>query len=163
MAPSGVDKGSVEPAALIEVNEHGEVMTGEGSASAETRLHLDIICHTEAGAVLHTHSANGTYLSKLHASKHGLTIGGWEMLKGLAGITTHQAEIHLPIVNNNQNMEKLSEAIRPLLKTAPHGFLVAGHGLYCWGRNLMEARRHVEIHEFLLELCWRNQLLGVNS
>ena len=162
MAPTGVDKGSVEPDALIEVNEHGEVLTGEGGASAETRLHLEIIRHTEAGAVLHTHSANGTYLSKLHASKNDLTIEGWEMLKGLAGITTHQTEIHLPIVNNNQNMDELCKTIQPHLKTAPFGFLVAGHGLYSWGRDLKEARRHCEIHEFLLELCWRNHLLGVN-
>ena len=163
MAPTGVDKGSIEPDALIEVNEQGEVVAGEGGASAETRLHLEIIRHTKAGAVLHTHSANATYLSKFHASKKDLTIGGWEMLKGLSGINTHQTEIRLPIVDNQQNMEKLSKNIQPHLKTAPHGFLVAGHGLYSWGNDLDEAKRHVEILEFLLELYWRDQLLGALS
>ena len=85
------------------------------------------------------------------------------MLKGLSGINTHQTEIRLPIVDNQQNMEKLSKNIQPHLKTAPHGFLVAGHGLYSWGNDLDQAKRHVEILEFLLELCWRDQLLGALS
>ena len=163
MAPTGIDKGSVQPEALIEVNECCEVVAGEGGASAETQLHVDIIRNTQAGAVLHTHSTNGTYLSRLHASKRGVSIEGWEMLKGLAGISSHQTEIRLPIVDNHQNMEKLSSTIRPHLKTAPHGVLVAGHGLYSWGIDLNEAQRHAEILEFLLELCWRNQLLGVKQ
>jgi methylthioribulose-1-phosphate dehydratase len=32
---------------------------------------------------------------------------------------------------------------------------VQQHGLYTWGRDLNEARRHVEILEFLLEVTGR--------
>ena len=85
------------------------------------------------------------------------------MLKGLAGISSHQTKIRIPIVDNQQNMEELSRQIQPHLKTAPHGLLVAGHGLYSWGCDLNEAKRHVEILEFLLELCWRNQLMGLEQ
>ncbi len=56
MAPSGVDKGSVQPEELIEVNSSGDVIKGVGKASAETLLHLRIIHCCGAGAVLHTHS-----------------------------------------------------------------------------------------------------------
>jgi methylthioribulose-1-phosphate dehydratase len=44
------------------------------------------------------------------------------------------------------------------LRTRPdvHGFLVLRHGLYTWGRSVAEARRHVEIFEFLLEVLWRS-------
>jgi methylthioribulose-1-phosphate dehydratase len=30
------------------------------------------------------------------------------------------------------------------------GYLIAGHGLYAWGRDLAEARRHLEAFEFML-------------
>jgi methylthioribulose-1-phosphate dehydratase len=37
--------------------------------------------------------------------------------------------------------------------------LIAGHGLYAWGQDLGEARRHLEILEFLMEQRWRQLLL----
>ena len=161
MAPSGVDKGSVGSEALIVVDASGQVLRGEGRASAETALHLTIIEETGAGAVLHTHSQAGTLLSQ--------RIGRWleaellledlEMLKGLEGITTHQTAVALPVLPNDQNLERLSTAARPLLRDAPHGLLIAGHGLYAWGRDLATAHRHLEILEFLLEQRWRQLLL----
>ena len=30
------------------------------------------------------------------------------------------------------------------------GYLIDGHGLYAWGRDMAEARRHLEAFEFLL-------------
>jgi ribulose-5-phosphate 4-epimerase/fuculose-1-phosphate aldolase len=45
-----------------------------------------------------------------------------------------------------------------------HGFLLSGHGLYTWGRDLAEARRHIEIHEFLFEVVGRTRAMpGVAS
>jgi methylthioribulose-1-phosphate dehydratase len=41
-----------------------------------------------------------------------------------------------------------------------HGFLLAKHGLYTWGRDLAEARRHIEIHEFLFEVVARSRMLA---
>jgi methylthioribulose-1-phosphate dehydratase len=43
------------------------------------------------------------------------------------------------------------------MKQSPaiHGFLLRGHGLYTWGDDLAQARRHVEILEFLLETTGR--------
>ena len=31
-----------------------------------------------------------------------------------------------------------------------HGYLIDGHGIYAWGRDMPEARRHLEAFEFLL-------------
>ena len=109
MAPSGVDKGSVEATDLIEVNGNGEVVHGEGKASAETLMHLQIIKQCSAGAVLHTHSCNGTLLSRLHQTSGHLKLEGWEMLKGLDGIITHNTTVELPIIDNDQNLKRLSE------------------------------------------------------
>tara|TARA_B100000073_G_scaffold7509_2_gene6457 strand:- start:168 stop:803 length:636 start_codon:yes stop_codon:yes gene_type:complete len=160
MAPSGVDKGSVQAQDLIEVNRNGDVIRGVGRASAETLLHLRIIDCCGAGAVLHTHSLSATLLSRTELQRGSVCLEGWEMLKGLKGVTTHDTNVNVPIIDNNQDLQKLSESAAMRLSEAPYGLLVAGHGLYAWGNDLSEARRHTEILEFLLELTWRQSLLG---
>jgi methylthioribulose-1-phosphate dehydratase len=37
-----------------------------------------------------------------------------------------------------------------------HGFVLKEHGLYTWGADLREAKRHVEILEFLMEVLVRS-------
>jgi len=308
MAPSGVDKGSLRQADLIIVDGDGQVIGGEGKASAETLLHLTIIATTNAGAVLHTHSQAATLLSqlppangcrgphwseivaaegfssavspaslqqqagpppestqisprspsnapedthfvpvtthcapksplcsseptnsvpepthysagstlyasespplpqpqgdsphdpgacvdlrnnsitpihlhskpenllskpqKLASDSEGLSaplfkgylrLSDLEMLKGLEGIHSHTTTIAIPILANSQDMRQLSQAASPHLATAPYGLLIAGHGLYVWGDTLIQARRHLEILEFLLEQAWRRCLLN---
>ena len=159
MAPSGVHKGSVAPIDLIQVNREGHVVLGNGKASAETALHLEIVKTCGAGAVLHTHSQAGTLLSQWACRQGCLELSGLEMLKGLDGIRTHDCSVDVPVLANNQNLSELSAQARPLLRDAPHGLLIAGHGLYAWGRNLGSAMRHLEILEFLLEQRWRQLLL----
>ena len=163
MAPSGVDKGTVAPEALIQVDAHAEVVAGEGRASAETLLHLEIVARTGAGAVLHTHSHAATLLSDWCLGEGrdsgSLPLQGLEMLKGLAGIDSHRRRVALPVLANDQDLARLSARAGPLLDGAPHGLLIAGHGLYAWGRDLPEARRHLEILEWLLEQRWRRLLL----
>ena len=159
MAPSGVHKGSVAPIDLIQVNREGHVVLGNGKASAETALHLEIVKTCGAGAVLHTHSQAGTLLSQWACGQGHLELSGLEMLKGLDGIKTHECSVDVPVLANNQNLTELSAQANPLLSDAPHGLLIAGHGLYAWGRNLGSAMRHLEILEFLLEQRWRQLLL----
>jgi methylthioribulose-1-phosphate dehydratase len=81
------------------------------------------------------------------------------MLKGLRGITTHATTIGIPVLANDQAMEQLAQRARPHLASAPHGLLIAGHGLYAWGGDLAEAERHLEILEFLMEQRWRQLLM----
>ena len=161
MAPSGVHKGEVNPEQLIVVNADGTVDGGQGRASAETLLHLAIVRETGAGAVLHTHSQAATLLSQRLARHQPaeLLLEGLEMLKGLQGMTSHDAAVAVPVLPNDQDLQRLSDAASPLLASAPHGLLIAGHGLYAWGADLTTARRHLEILEFLLEQRWRQLLL----
>ncbi len=162
MSPSGVDKGMIAPAALIEIDHTGQVVSGEGAASAETLLHLKIAAMTGAKAVFHTHSIFGTLLS-MHALKQKkLEFFGYEMLKGIEGVKTHETLVELPIIENSQDMRSLSQTADQLLTQKPHiyAFLVAGHGLYVWGNSLFQTRRHLEIFEFLLELTYRNLVLS---
>jgi methylthioribulose-1-phosphate dehydratase len=165
MAPSGVDKGSVRADELIEVDGFGQVVRGDGRASAETLLHLEIVVRCGAGAVLHTHSQAATLLSRwaLASANGAIVLEQLEMLKGLEGVTTHDTAVHLPVLANDQDLRRLSERAAPLLAAAPQGLLIAGHGLYAWGSDLFTARRHLEILEFLLEQRWRQLWLDALS
>jgi methylthioribulose-1-phosphate dehydratase len=159
MAPSGVDKGRVAPAELVEVDAAARVVAGTGRASAEALLHLEIVARSGAGAVLHTHSQAATLLSLAAVTDGAVELQGLEMLKGLEGVSTHEARVRIPVVPNDQDLARLSAAASGLLADAPFAILVAGHGLYAWGKDLFRARRHLEIVEFLLEHKWRRSVL----
>ena len=155
---SGVDKGALGPEHILPVDGDGRVLEGRpGKASEETRLHLALVRRAGAGSVLHTHSVWGTLLSDAHGAKGGFAIEGYEMLKGLAGVRTHEHREWVPILENTQDYEALSAGITRTLERHPevHGILLRRHGLYTWGRDLAEAKRHAEILEFLIEVRGR--------
>jgi methylthioribulose-1-phosphate dehydratase len=158
MSPSGVDKGELMPDQVLTIDENARIVNKDsGKPSDESLLHIRVVKERGAGAVLHTHSVWNTILSDLYAPKGGITIAGYEMLKGLQGVQTHEHSEWLPIVDNSQDMPALAETVGQILnehKNA-HGFLVRRHGLYSWGQTLAEAKRHVEIIEFLLETMGR--------
>jgi methylthioribulose-1-phosphate dehydratase len=101
-------------------------------------------------------------LSDLHAADRGLALEGYEMLKGLDGIGTHEHREWVPILENDQDMTRLADAVRERLAAEPvaHAFLLRGHGLYTWGATIDDAERHVEILEFLLEILGRRSTHG---
>ena len=163
---SSLDKGRLRPSHMLQVDARGKVI-GRSSLrpSAETLLHLEIVQRRTAGAVLHTHSVWSTLLSDLHASSGGLEISGYEMLKGLSGVTSHDHREWLPIVENDQDMDRLARRIGETLERRPdaHGILLRRHGLYTWGDTLADASRHVEIFEFLFETVIRTASLGTQE
>jgi methylthioribulose-1-phosphate dehydratase len=152
---SGVDKGNLTRSQILEIDAEGKMIAGQGKPSDETRLHLTVVRERGANAVLHTHSVWSTILSMRRGGS--LELEGYEMLKGLSGVRTHEHVERLPIIENSQDMSALSQTLAETLNHYPqaHGFLVRGHGLYTWGESLSEARRHVEIFEFLLEVIGR--------
>jgi methylthioribulose-1-phosphate dehydratase len=163
MSPSGVDKGELTAEQVLLIDEHASVISAHhAKPSDESPLHIRIVKERGAGAVLHTHSIWNTMLSDIYAADGGLSIDGYEMLKGLEGIKTHEHREWLPILENSQDMLALADSIGETLgqhKDA-HGFLLRRHGLYSWGRNLAQAKRHIEIIEFLLEAVGRTLFIG---
>ena len=115
-----------------------------------------------AGAVLHTHSVWSSIVSEAFAAEGGLAIEGFEMLKGLSGIRSHEHREWLPVLGNSQDMPALAEELTETLREHPaiHGVLLRRHGLYTWGQDLAEAKRHVEIFEFLMEVVGRTRAAG---
>ena len=158
MSPSGIDKGELSAENILLVDEDARVVDGSNrKPSDETLLHLEVVKQRQAGAVLHTHSVWNTILSDLFSDEHGVAIHDYEMLKGLAGIQSHEHREWLPIIPNSQNMRELSVTVRTVLTANEdaHGFLLHKHGLYSWGKDLSEAKRHIEILEFLIETVGR--------
>jgi len=156
---SGLDKSALSAEGFLEIDQQAAVVKGKGKPSAETFLHLAVVRARNAGCVLHTHSVWSTLLSERYAAKGGLAISGYEMLKGLEGVTTHQHREWIPIFANDQDIPVLAQKVETELArdTASHGFLLSGHGLYTWGEDLAQARRHVEIFEFLFEVTGRRE------
>ena len=161
MTRSGVSKGSLDLEAIVEIDGDGTVLRPAGARpSAEALLHVEIARSRGAEAVLHTHSIWSTILSDRHASAGGLGIAGYEMLKGLEGVSTHEHEEWIPILENDQDMTRLAGRLRQVLAehSACHAFLLRRHGMYTWGATLAQAVRHVEIVEFLLEAVGRTDV-----
>jgi methylthioribulose-1-phosphate dehydratase len=159
---SSTHKGDLTSADILEIADEGIVVRGAGIPSAETRLHLEIVSARHAGAVLHTHSIWSTFLSDRCSDRGGVAIEGYEMLKGLSGVLTHEHREWIPVIENDQNMARLAVVVRELLGGWPdcHAFLLRRHGLYTWGETLQDAIRHVEIVEFLLESVGRAEYSG---
>jgi len=159
ITPSGVDKGQLTAEQIVQIDLGGRVVRGSGAASAEASLHVAIVRVRQAGAVLHTHSIWSTLLSDASAAEGGLVLEGYEMLKGLEGVHTHEHREWLPILDNAQDWAGSAPLVEQMLTqhADAHGFLLRGHGLYTWGRDLAEAKRHVEVLEFLLEVTGRKR------
>jgi methylthioribulose-1-phosphate dehydratase len=155
---SGVDKGALEPNDFIQVALEEDLlkepeMLAAMRVSAEAPLHVERYLSDPAiGAVLHVHTVAATVLSRADAERGSVRIEGFEMQKALDGIKTHEGALELPVFENAQDTSALAERVRERLGTgaAVPGYLLAGHGMYAWGRTVAEARRHVEGLEFLL-------------
>jgi methylthioribulose-1-phosphate dehydratase len=162
---SGKDKGQLQPHDFVVVDESGQVVEGAANnaspakPSAETLLHVVAAQLPGVGAVLHTHSVWATMLSDLYHHERGVVLEGYEMLKGLSGIRTHEHRHRVEFFENTQDIPKLAVTVRERLddpdNSLQYGFLLRRHGLYTWGRDLDEARRHIEILEFLFETFGR--------
>jgi methylthioribulose-1-phosphate dehydratase len=158
ISPSGMDKGLLLPTDLLEVDFGGRVVAGAGKPSAETGLHLVLYrARPDAAAILHVHTVWNTLISGYYASLGVVPIEGYEILKGLAGVATHEHLERVPVLENTQDYTVLSGRFIKVLDEYPeaHGVLLNRHGLYTWGESVAEARRHLEALEFLFEIEMR--------
>ena len=162
ITPTGLDKGTLVPAELLEIDVDGRAVSGHGRPSAETRLHTVIYRDRPAArAILHVHSVWNTLLSGRFLSIGHVPLVGYELLKGLSGVSTHDHVERVPVIENTQEYASLAEHLSEVLLGHPdaHGVLLSRHGLYTWGKSVAEARRHLEALEFLFEVEGR-QIFG---
>jgi len=150
---SGRNKATLNPDDIMVIDMHGRPVGTSAQPSAETLLHTQIYARfPEANAVLHTHSRTQTVASRLFAGSGTIHLEGYELLKAIAGHTTHETRLDVPVFPNTQEMPELVERVDAWIASGQplYGYLIDGHGIYTWGRDMAEAERHIEAFEFLL-------------
>lgn len=161
LSESGKDKGSLTRDDFIQVDIATNLVPSGRKPSAETGLHTLIYrLFPDAGAVLHTHTVNSTVLSRVEKSA-ALTLQGYEMQKTLAGQSSHLEAVPIVLFDNDQDIDALAQRIEQFAAHTPlrYGFLLRGHGLTCWGKDVNEARRHLEGLEFLFQCELQRRVL----
>ena len=138
---SGVDKASLSERDIVEVDPEARLVHGEGRPSAEAHLHIAVVKTRGAGAVLHTHSVWSTVLTD--ATEAGeISLQGYEMLKGLAGVTTHEHKEGVPILENAQDMPKLAREVEAILAVrGPDVYMVYNHAQTVWAASSHDGGR----------------------
>jgi len=149
---SGRDKGRLREDDVMVVDFDGKAVGSELRPSAETLLHTQLYRRFgEIGCVLHTHSLAQTVASRLYLGPGYVRLEGYELLKAFHGNETHDTHVDLPVLPNTQDMHTLAAQVDALLdRQCMWGYLIDGHGLYTWGHDMTEARRHLDAFEFLL-------------
>lgn len=151
---SGVDKGSLRHGDILIQSIDQPLLPG---SSAEAALHVRLYAeHRDIGAVFHTHGLYASVIGQAHAASGAVHLSGWELQKALSGIRTHDTTVEVPVFANDQDVAALGTRVserfaRPTASghsRAP-GYLIAGHGLYAWGQNAVDAHRHIEALEVL--------------
>ncbi|SFF63002.1 methylthioribulose-1-phosphate dehydratase [Fontimonas thermophila] len=156
---SGCHKGELAAADFLVADLDGRPLQATRKASYETLLHCQLYRFDRGiGAVLHTHSVANTVLSRRY---EGIRLSGYELLKLLPGIATHDAEVVVPVFENDQDIARLAAAVDAHMHRHPQmpAYLIAGHGLYAWGATVAQARWRVEALEFMFECELRARLL----
>jgi methylthioribulose-1-phosphate dehydratase len=150
---SGRDKGKLGREDIMLVDMQGQAVGTHARPSAETALHTQVYRRwPEAQAVLHTHSRTQSVASRLYAQAGSVRLQGWELQKAIAGHTTHESVLEIPVFPNTQHMPELVARVDAWLDAGKPlaAYLIDGHGIYTWGHDMAEARRHLEALEFLL-------------
>ena len=150
---SGRDKARLTREDVMLIGIDGQPVDDERRPSAETALHLQLYARLpQTGVVLHTHSRTQSVASRLFAETGVIELRGWELQKAITGFDSHDSTLVLPVFPNTQHMPELTAQVDAWIDAGKplHAYLIEGHGIYAWGRDMREARRHLEALEFLL-------------
>jgi methylthioribulose-1-phosphate dehydratase len=158
VSESGIDKSKFTEDNFLPIYHDSREMlpdyakTGRKS-SDETDIHLTIYQITKANCVLHSHMLDALLFADLFPGKQFATIKNLELLKGFKGIKTHELEINIPVFDNTQDIRQLAETVKPAILSQPfsYGLLLRGHGIYVWGSSIEEAKRHLEVFEYIFK------------
>lgn len=154
---SGIDKSNFLATDFIKVDTEGNALAEfkEQKPSAETLIHCILYSlFPKTKVILHSHSIYSVLNSQKY--KEEIHFEGYEIQKGFKGQTTHLNQISIPILENSQDMIEFSSWMtQKKEKFGNHCFIIKNHGVYAWGENLFEAKRHLETIEYLLEVNWK--------
>jgi methylthioribulose-1-phosphate dehydratase len=160
---SGKDKSVSTPEDFLLVDEYGKPAMPTGlKPSAETLIHCEIYRLTGCGAVFHIHTVFNNLISELYGEQGSVPISGVELIKAF-NIWDEGAQIDVPIVPNYADIPRIAGLIEDAIRPRIPGILLRAHGIYAWGANAFEAKKHLEAFEFLFEYVYRRELLKSSS
>jgi methylthioribulose-1-phosphate dehydratase len=162
MAPSGVQKERLRPEDLFELDAEGAVVKAPaGQLSACAPLFFNAFRIRDAGAVVHSHSVNALLATLISGDE--LRVTHLEMMKGIRGHGFHD-ELVVPIIENTAHEHELADSMAEAMEAYPKSFavLVRRHGVYVWGADWVEAKRHAECYDYLFEAAVKMRQLGVD-
>ena len=153
---SGIDKRLISENDFIPIDINGHFI-GENLAinpSAETPIHTSIYkLFPEANVILHSHGLYPVLLSSI--KKNYFEFEGIELQKGFDGVDSHLSTVKIPIFENSQDMSFFDkELFSRKSELIHHCFVISKHGTYAWGKNLFEAKRHLETLDYLCQFEW---------
>ncbi|MFD1955683.1 methylthioribulose 1-phosphate dehydratase [Paenibacillus thailandensis] len=156
---SGKDKTVNTPEDYLLVDKQGKACEKTNlRPSAETLIHCEIYRLTGAGAIFHIHSVFNNVISEYFWNRGSVPVDGVELIKGL-NIWEEEAHIEIPIVSNYADIPRIVPEVTERLQAGVPGILLRKHGIYAWGANAFEAKRHIESFEFIFEYVYRLELL----
>jgi methylthioribulose-1-phosphate dehydratase len=160
---SGKDKSASTPEDFLLVDEQGKPGMPTGlKPSAETLIHCEIYRLTGCGAVFHIHTVFNNLISELYGEQGAVPIAGVELIKAF-NIWEEGAQVEVPILPNYADIPRISDLIKDTIQPRIPGILLRNHGIYAWGANAFEAKKHLEAFEFLFEYVYRWELLKGSS
>ena len=156
MAPSGVQKELMRPEMMFELDANGDIARYPDDKALQVSqcrpLFLAAMELRHAGAVIHAHSKAALMATLCFGDR--VTLSKLEMMKGLRGIgydDTHE----VPIIENTAQECDLKDSLVVAMRAFPrtHAVLVRRHGMYVWGQDWREAKRHAECYDYLLDIA----------
>lgn len=156
---SGKDKSLSTPEDFLFVDKAGRpAETTELKPSAETQIHCEIYRLTGCGAVFHVHTIFNNLISEWFGDEGAVPAQGIELIKAF-NIWEENAPISIPVLPNYADIPSIAAQVEDVLNPAVPGILLRNHGIYAWGKNAFEAKKHLEAFEFIFEYLYRSTLL----
>jgi methylthioribulose-1-phosphate dehydratase len=165
MAPSGVQKELLAPDDMFVLDLDGQVTEGphpkRGLRVSECRP-LFMLAYTlrDAGAVIHSHSQNALMATLI--VDEALEVSRLEMMKGIRGVS-YDDTLVVPVIENTAHERDLASALEAAMRAHPNTYavLVRRHGVYVWGQDWREAKRHAECYDYLFGAAVEMRRLGI--
>ncbi len=174
MAPSAVQKERIRPSDVfvLDADVRGACKVVRAPADATLKisecqpLFFNAYRERDAGACLHSHSLWPVLAARVQvpSGRGVLSLSGYEMLKGLRG-KSNRDEVRIPVIPNTAREAELTESMAIAMREHPDvdAVIVAGHGIYVWGRSWIEAKTQAECLDWLARAVVEGHRLGIKD
>lgn len=157
---SGQSKGSLREEQFLNIDTQGKIIHPNPGyePSAETSIHIAAYrLFSSAAACLHVHMLEGNWVCDDHPDTQWITLPPIEMLKGFGW---KQGTAKILVTKNHPHVPNIAQDMMQTY-TQQHdffvipGFLIRGHGVTAWGKNIEEARNRIELLSFIFSYMSR--------